>query len=132
MTNKDLNKIAAIEKAIAEKYGDEAVVNPRATWDEYKEKEYKRQVKDFYLKQKTLESTTERVNIKGIQVSKKLLSRESKKNCSTCLSVPQVAMDDVCMVKYDCCYSCYEKYIEGREERWAAGWRPNLEKNKKS
>ena len=34
MKNKDLNKIAAFEKAIAEKYGDAAIVNPKANWDE--------------------------------------------------------------------------------------------------
>ena len=31
--------IEAIEKAIAEKYGKEAVVNPKSQWDDEKEKE---------------------------------------------------------------------------------------------
>jgi hypothetical protein len=35
----DPNRIAAIEKAIAEKYGKEAVQNPRGNWTETKEKE---------------------------------------------------------------------------------------------
>jgi len=47
MKDKDLNKIAAVEKAIAEKYGHEAVINPRANWDEDKEKEHQQQ--QFYL-----------------------------------------------------------------------------------
>ena len=132
MKDKDLNKIAAVEKAISEKYGDEAIINPRAGWDEEKEQEYKRQIREYYSKLKASEDASEKVEVAGIKVSKKLLSRKSKKSCPVCLSVPQVAMDDVCIVKYDCCYSCYEKYIDGREDRWKTGWRPNLEKNKKS
>ena len=36
----DPNRIAAIEKAIAEKYGKEAVQNTKGNWNETKEKEY--------------------------------------------------------------------------------------------
>ena len=32
--------------------------------------------------------------------------------------------DDVYMNKYECCHSCYIQYVEDREERWKAGWRP--------
>ena len=35
---KDLNDIAAVEKAISKKYGDETIVNPKSTWDENKKK----------------------------------------------------------------------------------------------
>ncbi len=34
------DKIAAVEKAIAEKYGNETVQNPKGNWDEVKEKDY--------------------------------------------------------------------------------------------
>ena len=43
---KDLNQIAAIEKAIKQKYGEEAIQNPKANWDETKEKEYLEQLKN--------------------------------------------------------------------------------------
>ena len=33
-----MNKIAAVEKAISQKYGPEAVQNPKANWDEEREK----------------------------------------------------------------------------------------------
>ena len=46
--NNDYDKIAAIEKAIKERYGDDAVVNPKANWDENKEKEYLEQMKELY------------------------------------------------------------------------------------
>ena len=44
-------KIAAIEKAIAEKYGKEAIQNPKGNWNEAKEKEYIQQSQKFYKKQ---------------------------------------------------------------------------------
>ena len=34
-----------VEKAIREKYGEEAVQNPRSNWDEEKEQEYLEQIK---------------------------------------------------------------------------------------
>ena len=47
----DPNRIAAIEKAIAEKYGNEAVQNPKGNWNEAKVKDYLEQSKLFYKKQ---------------------------------------------------------------------------------
>jgi hypothetical protein len=35
----ELDRIAAIEKAIAKKYGKETIQNPRSEWNEEKEKE---------------------------------------------------------------------------------------------
>ena len=85
MKDKDLNKIAAIEKAITEKYGAEAVANPRANWDEQKETEYLEQMREFYQKVKKNEEWEEKIDINGIKVTKKLLNRESTHTCSVCL-----------------------------------------------
>ena len=52
MKDKDLNYIAALEKAIKKKYGDDAIQNPASYWDEDKEKEYIEQLKEFVEKQK--------------------------------------------------------------------------------
>ena len=125
MKGKDLNHIAAVEKAIAEKYGADAITNPRANWDEDKEKEYLSQMREFYQKIKKNEEYQEKIDINGIKVSKKLFNRESLRSCSICEVFPQKSMDDVCLTKFDCCYGCYIKYVEGREERWQKGWRPN-------
>ena len=38
MSDKDLDKIAAIEKAITKKYGEETIQNPHANWDETERK----------------------------------------------------------------------------------------------
>lgn len=125
MKNKDLNKIAAIEKAIAEKYGEETVMHPHASWDEEKEKEYLQQMKKLYRKTKKNETWQDKVEVNGIKVTKKLLNRESLKTCPVCGNFPKKSMDDVCLIKFDCCNSCYIKYVEDREERWLNGWRPH-------
>jgi hypothetical protein len=125
MKDKDLNKIAAIEKAITEKYGPEAVANPRANWDEKKETEYLEQMREFYQKVKKNEEWEEKIDINGIKVTKKLLNRESTHTCSVCGSFPRKSTDDVCFVKFECCFKCYIQYVEGREERWKKGWRPD-------
>lgn len=125
MNKKDLNKIAAIEKAIKEKYGEEAIDNPRANWDEVKEKKYLKEMREFYKKNKRLNQSRDKIDVNGIKVSKKLLNRESLKNCPVCGALLKSVKDDVSLIKFDCCNTCYIKYIEGREERWLKGWRPN-------
>jgi hypothetical protein len=130
VSNKEPNKIAAIEKAIAEKYGKETIKNPRAEWNESKEKEYLQQMSDFYNKIKRNESYSEKIEINGIKVTKKLLNRESLICCPICGSFPKKSMDDVCLVKFECCNKCYIQHVEGREERWQEGWRPNDNKGK--
>jgi hypothetical protein len=125
MNNKDYDHIARVEKAIKQKYGEEAVANPRQNWDETKEKEYLAQMKEHYELRRKSEEYQEKVDVDGIKISKKLLNRESLKTCPVCGNFPKSAKDDVCLVKFDCCNNCYIKYIEGREERWLKGWRPN-------
>ena len=121
----DYDHIAAVEKAIAEKYGSEAVENPRSKWDEKKEKEYLQQMQELYSKQKKNEESKEKIEINGIKVSKKLLNREQLRSCPVCGRFPRKSLDDVCLLKFDCCNNCYVKYVEGREQRWESGWRPN-------
>ena len=119
------NRIAAVEQAISKKYGEETVQNPKANWDETKEKEYLEQSKEFYQKSYKKEAQQEKVDINGIKVSKKLLIRESLRCCSVCGSFPKKSLDDVCLTKFECCNKCYLQHVEGREERWLKGWRPN-------
>ena len=123
--SKKLDKIAAVEKAIAKKYGEEAIQNPKADWTEEKEKEYLKQMKEFYSSRRQIAATQEKVDVNGIKISKKLLNRESLKNCPVCGSFPKKSMDDVCLVKFECCSKCYIQYVEDREERWLKGWRPD-------
>ena len=130
MSKDKLNHIAAVEQAISKKYGDEAIQNPKANWDENKEKEYLQQMKEFYQKTQQIEESQEKVDVNGIKVSKKLLNRDAIRSCPICSSFARRSMDDVCLVKFDCCFSCYIQYVEDREERWLKGWRPNNETKK--
>ena len=125
MSDKDYNKIVAVEKAIKEKYGEEAIANPKSNWDENKEKDYLSQMKDLYRQNIKKRAYEEKVEVDGIKISKKLLNRESLKNCPICNAFPKGVKDDVSLIKFKCCNSCYIKFVEGREERWLQGWRPD-------
>ena len=130
--DKDPNYIACIEKAISEKYGDEAIQNPKGNWNETKEKDYLQQMKEFYKKTHKFEESQEKVEVNGIKVSKKLLNRDAIRSCPICSSFARRSMDDVCLVKFDCCFNCYIQYVEHREERWLKGWSPNEDKSENS
>jgi hypothetical protein len=122
---KDPNLIAKIEQAIEKKYGKEAVTHPRNNWDDVKEQEYLKQIKELSKKEERKKEKTEKVEKDGFLISKKLLTKRSNRTCPVCNTYSFNIEDDVYMNKYDCCYSCYIKYVEDREERWQSGWRPN-------
>ena len=121
---KDLNYIAKLEKAIRKKYGQEAIENPAKHWDEEKEKEYLLQLKDFVEKQRKKETAIEPENVNGVLITRKLLNRDNKINCPVCSSMIRTVNDDIYMLKYDCCEKCFFQYVDGREDRWLKGWRP--------
>ena len=124
MSEKDLNYIAALEKAIKKKYGDDAIQNPAKYWDEDKEKDYLQQLKDFVDKQRKYELEAEPENVNGVLITKKLLNKERKNICPVCGSSVKNINDDIYILKFDCCEKCYVSYVEGREARWMKGWRP--------
>ena len=132
MKDKNYDQLAAIEKAISEKYGEKAISNPKANWNDQREKEYLEQMQELYLKQSKNDHSQEKIEINGIKVSKKLLNRECLRSCPVCGKFAKKSLDDVCLLKYDCCNSCYIKYVEGREQRWLEGWRPNENKQTKT
>jgi hypothetical protein len=121
------NEIAAIERAISKKYGDSATRNPKANWCPEKEREYLQQSKELYEKVRKNDEWQEKIEVNGVKVSKKLLNRESLISCSVCRNFAKGVMDDVCLSKFNCCNACYINYVEGREDRWMKGWRPQNE-----
>lgn len=122
---KDPNRIVRIEKAISQKYGVEAVQNPRSHWNDEKEKLYIEELKKLSKKEKAYEESEEKHEVNGILVSKKLLTREtSKRQCPICETYSFNPKDDIYMIRYSCCYNCYIQWVDGREERWKSGWRP--------
>jgi hypothetical protein len=128
MNKKDPNYIPALEKAIKEKYGEKATMNPKFYWDPAKEEEYIAQIKQNLQKEALNEQTREKEDLGGILIPKKLINKNNNKSCSVCKKYSFDKADDVYLSKYTTCRICYIKYIEDREERWLAGWRPNGEK----
>ena len=113
----DLNTIAKFEQAIAKKYGPEAIENPRKYWNDEKEKSYQDQIEK-----------DDKVEVDGFLISKKLLNKDTtRRTCPVCKTYSYKIRDDVFMNKFECCYNCYIQWVEGREERWQSGWRPNNE-----
>jgi hypothetical protein len=71
--NKDPDYIVRVEQAISQKYGEETIQNPKADWDEEKEKVYLQQMQELYKKQKKNDEANDKVELNGIKVSKKFL-----------------------------------------------------------
>jgi hypothetical protein len=124
---KDLNYIAKVEKAISEKYGEETIQNPKSGWDENKEQEYLSQIKKLSQKERKRQESKDKIDNNGFLISKKLLNKESERVCPICEEYSFSLRDDLYMNKYECCFNCYIQWVEGREERWKTGWRPEGE-----
>jgi hypothetical protein len=125
---KNWDLIAKIEKQIKEKYGEEAIKSPAQGWTDEQEEEHLEKLREAYLSQRENESKREKVEIsEGFFVTKKLLMKESSRVCPVCSAYSFNKEDDLYMNKFDCCFKCYIDYVEGREDRWKTGWRPNKE-----
>jgi len=124
VSKKDPNYVVKLEKAIAEKYGEETIQNPKKNWNEEKEEQYVEDLKVLY--QKRLDSSTEdKVDVDGVLINKKLFNKESNRSCPVCNAYSFKRRDDLYMTKYQCCEKCYIQWVEDREDRWKTGWRPN-------
>ena len=119
---KDLNHIAKLEKAIKEKYGEEAIQNPKGTWTKEKESKYLKDLKDFYSTNLKKEDTQQK---EGFIVKSRITPKEENRVCPVCKKYSMESNDNLYMTKFDCCYECYIKHVQGREQRWKTGWRPN-------
>ena len=116
----DWDKIAAVERAVKEKYGDNAIHNPKANWNEEKEAYYIKQVKEqAKINSQKLENQ-QTIEENGFLLKKKLFTTKTSRVCPVkdCKQYSFSLKDDVYMNKYDCCYQCFIKCVEGREELW--------------
>ena len=127
---KDPDYLAGLEKAIKEKYGQEAIQNPKSNWDDKKEEEYLLELKKLSQKDRASYYKKQIEENNGILITKKLIKKDDvKRVCPVCSEYSFDVKDDVYLKKLDCCYKCYIKYVDGREERWKSGWRPQLGDN---
>tara|TARA_Y100001972_G_C7578375_1_gene290135 strand:- start:332 stop:709 length:378 start_codon:yes stop_codon:yes gene_type:complete len=125
VSKKDPNYAVKVEQAIAKKYGDQTVVNPKSQWDDEKEKKYLDELKEVYYNS-TVKEDYDKEEVEGVFIPKKLLKEESKRSCPVCSEYSFKSKDDVYMTKFNCCFKCYIQHVEGREDRWIKGWRPNI------
>jgi len=126
--SKDQDYIARLERAIMQKYGSETIDNPHASWDDEKEKQYITQSQEEQRKFSKIAETKDKVEQDGFLVNKKLLTKDTNRTCPVCVVYSFRPQDDLYMNKFDCCRSCYVTWVEGREDRWTTGWRPDKEK----
>jgi hypothetical protein len=112
---RDMNFIQALEKAVKEKYGEEATYNPKQFWDQEKEKEYLEEVKKTYIKENKNLDSNEKVEIDGVLLSKKLINKNIAKECSFCKKYSFSKKDDLYLNKFNACYRCYLCELEGKK-----------------
>ena len=124
MKEQDINKIAALEQAISKKYGEEAIKNPKSNWTDEKELEYLEQLKKEAKRDRKNRNKSQKLEMDGFLVDCSLFKRETNRQCSVCNTYSFDVKDDVYMNKFECCFKCYIRYVEDREERWKNGYRP--------
>jgi transcriptional regulator of heat shock response len=108
--SENMNKfdiIAGVEKQLRQRYGEE-IVQPIKCKDEEELKKIKKETEEFYDK---LAETyvTNRENNKSYLI---------ERTCEICENFSFSARDDVYMIKFKCCFECYVKYLENREEQY--------------
>tara|TARA_R110002050_G_scaffold217310_1_gene353337 strand:+ start:71 stop:487 length:417 start_codon:yes stop_codon:yes gene_type:complete len=124
---KDQEYIVKVEQAIAKKYGEDAVQNPKKYWDDEKEKDYREQLKEMQTKEDTRKQKSEKIMQDDVLIDKRLLNKWIDRTCPVCSVYSFSTKDDLYINKFGCCNPCYIEFVEDREDRWNSGWRP--EKN---
>lgn len=123
-SKKDPNYIAALEKAISEKYGKDTVQDFRNTWEEDKEKEYLEQLKILQTKLDVFKENQEEVIIGDVKIRKRRRDQNEDRTCPVCKTYSFSRSDDLYMNRFKSCHDCYIDFIFGREEAWKNGERP--------
>ncbi len=107
---KDPDYVAAVEKAISEKYGKKTAHNIKSNWTPEKEKEYLEQLKE-----------AARLN-KG---RKQRTTASTSRSCPVCKTYSFSSRDDLYMLRFSTCYSCYVDFVSPDIYKWQQGKRPD-------
>jgi len=126
-TNKDPNYIAAVERAITEKYGKNTVQDFRNDWEEEKEKEYLKQLKDRSKNRDTKNKNHINIEDGSVLIKRPNKEQPADRTCPVCKTYSFSPKDDLYMNRFECCYDCYIDFVDDRLERWKSGWRPDEE-----
>ena len=124
---KDYDHIAAVEKAISEKYGKDAAQDVRGDWSEQKEKEYLEQIKLMTKKSDAHKKATTQI-AENTFISTKATQHKQNNICPVCKTYSFSIKDDLYMNRFSCCHDCYIDFVVDREDRWKDGWRPDKDR----
>ncbi len=109
---------------LEEKFGKFATVDIGAFWNSVKEEHLRQFLKEELKKNDKKYRQEEYIKVSEILFSKNMFVRK-KHNCTVCGKYNYKLDDLRYAFRYETCQRCYVRYIEAREERWRAGWRPN-------
>jgi hypothetical protein len=123
----DPNYIAAVEKAISEKYGKDTVQDFRNSWEAERETEYLQQLKGLRTKRDRNKKKHEELVVGDIRIKKRFTDQKSERTCPLCKTYSFSRRDDLYMNRFESCYDCYVDFIEYREKAWKDGQRPTDE-----
>ena len=71
----------------------------------------------------------DKINEDGFFITRNLINKEINRVCPVCETYSFSGRDDLYMNKYQCCHTCYLKWVEHDEKKWLEGWRPDKEQN---
>lgn len=103
--------IQNLENAIKQKFGENAIKTPDFFWNKSKELEYKKQL---IIRNRKLFRKNNKINKNGYIVRKKLFTDKSKRVCTKCYKFTFDFNDNLYLEKFDTCFLCFIKYIDGR------------------
>jgi len=112
MNKKDPNYIVKLERIISQRYGEETIANPKDNWDDNKEQEYFRQLKELEEKEEDKGKNEEEFISEGNILIDKKIKENKDRICLKCNEYSFKKIDDIYMIKYQCCYKCYLKYYD--------------------
>lgn len=117
---KQLEQLSNLQIALIKRFGKEIIEPINSNWTKEDEAEFIRQIDEFEEKLRILREQREEITLFNGEIE-----------CEFCGHIRALFKinDEVSMTKYGCCHRCYVKYVEGREERWQTGWRPERKKN---
>ena len=119
-------QVQAISEEIVRCFGEEAGKMASEHVTEEDKRKFKECKEESDQKRAESRRQTEKIDAGGFIISKKTMAKPKlERTCPVCNTFSFCSKDDVYMLKFGCCEHCFIIHIEGREERWKKGWRPN-------
>ncbi len=123
----DAQTVAALEKAVAEKYGKDAVQDFRSEWKEEDEKRYLAQLEKRTKLSLQKEKPTHIIDDGEIEIKTHRTEKTQDRTCPVCKTYSFSPQDDLYMNRFKACRLCYYDFIFCREDDWMSGKRPTDE-----